>query len=74
MKVVILEKEESSFWARFELFVADQNTIFQVMENAGFSKVDQRRYDLPFSSSDNWVFKVIYLSLFLIRNFQAGKD
>ena len=28
------------------------------MENAGFSKVDQRRYDLPFDSSDNWVFKV----------------
>jgi len=27
------------------------------MENAGFSKVDQRRYDLPFDSSDNWVFK-----------------
>jgi len=29
----------------------------KVMENAGFSKVDQRRYDLPFDSSDNWVFK-----------------
>ena len=63
VKVVILEKEESSFCARFEILFVDQYTIFQVMENAGFSKVDQRRYDLPFDSSDNWVFKVT--SIFL---------
>merc|ERR1711971_1455167 len=29
----------------------------QVMETAGFSKVEQQRYDLPLHSSDNWVFK-----------------
>jgi len=29
----------------------------KVMEKAGFSKVDQRRYDLPLQSSDNWIFK-----------------
>jgi len=29
----------------------------QVMETAGFSKVVQRRYDLPLQSSNNWIFK-----------------
>ena len=39
------------------------------MENAGFSKVDQRRYDLPFDSSDNWVFKVTAF-FFQFENFK----
>ena len=63
------EQPLSPFW-----MICWPKNNFQVMENAGFSKVDQRRYDLPFDSSDNWVFKVIFLSLFSIWNFQASND
>ena len=72
-----VEKEEKciyckhNFYQHLQSCFAKPKNKLKVMEKAGFSKVDQRRYDLPLQSSDNWIFKVDTCTGI---NIQSSKD